>query len=1100
MQLHEFKCLSQELTEFRIADGATAVSLGWQAPRELMLLEENEQLYLSDAQQLTPVEPVSWSVLRATGASRLWCVKREHKDRLWLASCLISTELSLDLSIGVDDRIAQQLEEHGYSAGSIEAACAWLQEEFLLSPMLGEGSRAIIRAEPRSRTPLTIVGRRYEIALREEDSGWRLIRMRPAAGERGALSLLTGDLQFVDFRVASKVRSASQRQQLQELVDDYGDYIGLWQQYSDAEWERATDAGRELGAFRFQQAKLVGEAHWDYCFQGSPDSVQGFQERWNTLEGTDRHQGALLEVSEDLPAWLANRIEAERSGKPLLGKVIRFEQGGVVLRFDEDKRHSKIPASGVLTLGVHGERKVRERRDEALELVTSLANPMPQLRFLLEGHPAQIRKDWRRLRALSQGARAAFHGEPTDKQRRALEVALNTPDIAVIIGPPGTGKTQVISALQQRLAEEFKQQNISHQLLISSYQHDAVDNALSRTRVFGLPPLKVGRRGRAEEESGDTVASWCAERRNELVPVLEQELEKAPAFKRLESLRSAVIRLRIEPLELNERRLAAQEIDARLRVLGEADGIRPSAGIATRWSEWLNSLGSYAFSSGARDPRDAVIWRRTLRGLRVTGKSFADDGRRQCSRVLDCSKRVDAALDADERALLQELSRTVSPEQAQLRALAELKDRRLDASLPDYRPPAVRRSLTPEACALLDKLMKELDDQLRQSRAFGELAALSDYLEDLRLSPKEVEDAVKAYTSVLGATCQQSAGEVMNRLLEADGNAGTFDTVVVDEAARATPLDLLIPLSKARRRIILVGDHRQLPHLLDPKTEAALDAGGKLGEKEKEWLEQSIFERLVRSLRRLEREEGQPQRVVMLDTQFRMHPTLGDFVSRTFYETYQEDPVRSGLPAERFSHDVPGYEDKVCAWLDVPAGDTGDRDTSFRGSRRRALEAERIVAEAVRVLRECPDLSIGIISFYSAQRDLILELLAEQGVAEPTPSGFQIRREWQYDESGSERFRVGTVDSFQGKEFDVVLLSLVRTDRGPADPADDAALTRKYGFLRLSNRLNVAMSRQRRLLITVGDAALARAPEAKHAAPGLAEFMKLCEGGQGCVR
>jgi len=46
-----------------------------------------------------------------------------------------------------------------------------------------------------------------------------------------------------------------------------------------------------------------------------------------------------------------------------------------------------------------------------------------------------------------------------------------------------------------------------------------------------------------------------------------------------------------------------------------------------------------------------------------------------------------------------------------------------------------------------------------------------------------------------------------------------YDTVVVDEAARANPLDLFIPLAKAKRRIILVGDHRQLPHIIDRELE-----------------------------------------------------------------------------------------------------------------------------------------------------------------------------------------------------------------------------------------------------------------------------------------
>ena len=52
------------------------------------------------------------------------------------------------------------------------------------------------------------------------------------------------------------------------------------------------------------------------------------------------------------------------------------------------------------------------------------------------------------------------------------------------------------------------------------------------------------------------------------------------------------------------------------------------------------------------------------------------------------------------------------------------------------------------------------------------------------------------------------------------GNDTVFRTVIVDEAARSNPLDILIPMALAERRIILVGDHRQLPHILEPDIES----------------------------------------------------------------------------------------------------------------------------------------------------------------------------------------------------------------------------------------------------------------------------------------
>ncbi len=71
-----------------------------------------------------------------------------------------------------------------------------------------------------------------------------------------------------------------------------------------------------------------------------------------------------------------------------------------------------------------------------------------------------------------------------------------------------------------------------------------------------------------------------------------------------------------------------------------------------------------------------------------------------------------------------------------------------------------------------------------------------------------------------------------------------------------------------------------------------------------------------------------------------------------------------------------------------------------------------------------------------------------------------------------ERFRVGSVDAFQGKEFDVVLLSTVRSWKKPGEITQDT-VNAQLGFLRIPNRINVAMSRQKRLLIVVGDKSLA---------------------------
>jgi superfamily I DNA and/or RNA helicase len=129
----------------------------------------------------------------------------------------------------------------------------------------------------------------------------------------------------------------------------------------------------------------------------------------------------------------------------------------------------------------------------------------------------------------------------------------------------------------------------------------------------------------------------------------------------------------------------------------------------------------------------------------------------------------------------------------------------------------------------------------------------------------------------------------------------------------------------------------------------------------------------------------------------------------------------------------------------------------------------------------------------------IREALAQEGLGRRTNGGeFEIaesyRRTTNRKGEKVERLRVGTVDAFQGKEFDVVLLSVTRSNNLPGTTDDE--LRKKYGHLLLENRLCVAMSRQHRLLIAVGDLAFAR--EAKPIA-ALGEFLKLCEGPHGII-
>lgn len=181
---------------------------------------------------------------------------------------------------------------------------------------------------------------------------------------------------------------------------------------------------------------------------------------------------------------------------------------------------------------------------------------------------------------------------------------------------------------------------------------------------------------------------------------------------------------------------------------------------------------------------------------------------------------------------------------------------------------------------------------------------------------------------------------------------------------------------------------------------------------------------------------------------------------------------------ERFAHALPGLENKACVWLQVPASAGGERPKDGTRSWMRKAEAEAVAGHLGRMLASPAGrgLTFGVITFYAGQALYIKDLIRKQGIAEEAGDTGLFRL------SGEEKVRlqVGTVDAFQGKEFDVVYLSIVRCNKA-----------RKYGFL-TENRLCVSMSRQKKLLVVAGDPEMVLCRDAEENVPALKKFYELC--------
>lgn len=1001
-----------------------------------------------------------------------------------------------ELKVGVDEKLVSDMGRQLARRFSIEAACAWLADELLIAP--GPMPRAILVGRPdaqsQQRRVFRLLGSRFALDVEQhEGGGWRGFRLtRPKTAltpeEYRPIILAEGGFAFIDQTVAGQMRQGMATE-LDQIVRKAGSYMSVWSEYQSMEARRLLQEARRFGWLSYDGCHRLPDGRW--IFQLTAES-QWTPAQLNQAISEDRS----LEASKEIPELLTNDspigaefFDAQNTGREKSRAAFRGTTAGsdthsIFLRPDsQDGEPTPPPERGYIHVSLRGDLTRMQRQRKAHTRIATGQTSIPQLVLLLENRPVLVRRT-QPHEPLSSAAKAKFHsGLPTPRQVDAIRVALNTPDIAIIQGPPGTGKTRTIAAIIERLTEIAKEQDVAFdRVLLTSFQHDAVENAAAITEIFGLPAMKVGRR-RGGSSDNVPLQAWT----RKTTAALEADMDGRPT----KPLRKLLELLRMKHASYVQSPGTETEAARMLLEIGSMAREHLSAPLVDRIAavaNWLK-LGVAGLDDDSRDGLQAV------RGLRIQESAFADDGPRMAWRVLE-KFAGGSLLSSEDHALLEKAKDWQSPSPLDfLPQLESLKNRLLDllqAKTPPTRTPLVNA----EVVSVLDELVTTLETRVRDAVDEGPDMVLEQLIGDIKNDPVGLREAVQRYTVVLAATCQQA---VSNQMVEVLSDDVEFENVIVDEAARASPLDLLIPMSLAARRIILVGDHRQLPHLLEPEVERELELS--VREETRDQIRKSLFERLFLHVKNLEAQDG-IKRWVTLDTQYRMHPVLGSFVSDAFYRDHGEDFL-SPLNAEanpRFVHGLGGsYEGKLAVWKNLPHTEGGEERAGY--SWRRICEAEWIAAETRRLLEESPGLSVGIISFYAAQVEAIKDAMQREELTTLTDDGSLIiadawRRTVNSEGEACERLRVGTVDAFQGKEFDIVFLSLTRSNR--IQPGDEKSTRRKFGHLLLENRLCVAMSRQKRLLITVGDSAMASEVVSK-LVPGLHAFLKLCRGGHGTV-
>ncbi len=246
----------------------------------------------------------------------------------------------------------------------------------------------------------------------------------------------------------------------------------------------------------------------------------------------------------------------------------------------------------------------------------------------------------------------------------------------------------------------------------------------------------------------------------------------------------------------------------------------------------------------------------------------------------------------------------------------------------------------------------------------------------------------------------------------------TFDVLVIDEATQATEPLTWIPMTRAKK-VIMAGDHFQLPPTVRSK------------EAEEKGLGITLFERFYEILDADYRQ--------LLERQYRMNEKIMGFSSMEFYKNLliADESVKSQTLSG--IRGVKKCADTAEPFIFIDTAGKGFEEKLEEGSESRYNPEEaQLVLDQLKKMLELgvPPKGIAVISPYSAQ----VRLLASQS---PDPD-----------------IEIDSVDGFQGREKELVVVSLVRSN-----------MEGEMGFLADTRRMNVAMTRARCKLIVIGDSA-----------------------------
>jgi hypothetical protein len=576
--------------------------------------------------------------------------------------------------------------------------------------------------------------------------------------------------------------------------------------------------------------------------------------------------------------------------------------------------------------------------------------------------------------------------KPTPNQKRFVEVALAN-EISWLFGPPGTGKTDSLSALTRNLYED------GERVLICSNTNQAVDQLLHQlcrkmlaTNDPALEDGRVVRLGRIGDELNKQFGEF-------ITPEKIAERRSGELIARRQELESELERLGHEVAH-------AEDALRRFLFLDEARNKEHTATIKLRNVE-KGCERTRALQSAAQ--------------LRLEELSAELQRRSQAGSLRRLLMRNEAAIRQD---LLRQQSKV-----SEVRNAVTTEAHTLASARRDHENSATDRTAAEKAVAgenrdQCTELVQKYNAKRQPLR--DELATIAKMLEDIR-------NEVLREARIVGAT--------VTRTFLRPVEFAAFDTVIVDEASMILLPAVFHAAGLATRRVVIAGDLQQLPPIVQTEQQSIHDV-----------LAHDVFSEADITLDKAT--EGQIPRLVMLDEQFRMDPSICSIVSTTFYKDRLQ--THSDRTSSRFI------------------------ESSFLTSRLTIIDTSRIWPFTT---RNAFNSRLNLMHALTV-RNLILHLnangrLADEnnkgrvGVCTPYSAQAKLLREvLKAHDLDSTMVRASTVHGFQGDERALMVLDLV-----------DSVGERNAGIFLQADQLedsgaklmNVALSRAREGLVVVAN-------------------------------